>query len=178
VSDSPDPRRHEAESDPFEHEPFEAERVADDPIGAFADESRVSSDEDPEPAEATALSEVDVDPELRVVFWKLVLLYKITIIGATLGVLLLVFEKGPDVGPELLAGALALLGYTLYATKRSKKRIDSGEFENNGSDGAGGGEDTAGGDGAGGTATAADGGEVAVGATDDRTATDTQEGET
>jgi hypothetical protein len=137
VSDSSD--SGDSERDPFEREHFDAEAVADDPIGAFADDGTgvaddgSGADDDGTDSLATPgetdLTDVDVDPELRVLFWKLVLLYKVTIIGATLGLLLLVFEKGPGVGPELLGGSLVLLGYTLYRTKRGKERIDAGEFD-------------------------------------------------
>lgn len=71
----------------------------------------------------------DVDPKLRALFWKLVLLYKVSILGTSLGVLLLIFDAGPNVGFELLAGGLVLLGYTLYQSKRAKERIDAGEFD-------------------------------------------------
>jgi hypothetical protein len=74
------------------------------------------------------LADTEVDPELRTMFWKLVVLYKLAIIGTTLGVLLLVFDRGPAVGPELLGGSVVLLAYTLYLTKRGKERIDAGEF--------------------------------------------------
>lgn len=73
-------------------------------------------------------TDADVDPELRTLFWKLVLLYKLTVFGGTLGALLLVFDRGPNVGLELFGGAVVLLGYTLYRTGQAKTRIDAGEF--------------------------------------------------
>ena len=73
-------------------------------------------------------TDADVDPELRALFWKLMLLYKLTVFGGTLGALLLVFDRGPNVGLELFGGAFVLFGYTLYRTGRAKTRIDTGEF--------------------------------------------------
>jgi hypothetical protein len=121
----------DTESEPFEREPFDAERVADDPVGAFGDDDQDAGTrpDTPEDTPASALENADVDTGLRVLFWKLVLLYKVSIIGGSLGVLLLVFDQGPDVGLELVAGGLVLLGYSLYATKRGKKRIEAGEFD-------------------------------------------------
>jgi hypothetical protein len=89
---------------------------APDPESSIPD---VTPDTDPE----------DVDTGLRIMFWRLVFLYKFAIIGTTLGVLLLVFERGPDVGLPLLVGGLVLFAYTLYQTKRGKERLDAGEFD-------------------------------------------------
>jgi hypothetical protein len=71
----------------------------------------------------------DVDSGLRLLFWRLVLLYKFAVLGTTLGVLLLVFEAGPDIGVPLLVGSLVLFAYTVLQTKRGKERIDAGEFD-------------------------------------------------
>jgi len=124
----------EDNSEPFEREPFDAERVADDPVGAFADDSEETANT-PGTTASRALENAEVNPELRVLFWKLVLLYKLTVIGGSLGVLFLLFDKGPDVGLELFAGSLVLLVYSLYVTKQSKERIDAGEFDSDDSDG-------------------------------------------
>lgn len=74
------------------------------------------------------LDAAEADTELKVLFGRLVLLYKVSMLGTTLGALLVVFDRGPDVGVELLAGGLLLLAYTLYETKRGKDRVESGEF--------------------------------------------------
>jgi hypothetical protein len=132
VSNSSDPGEDDGE--PFEREPFDAERVADDPIEAFADDSE-NTESPPGTTASRALENAEVNPELRVLFWKLVLLYKVTVIGGSLGVLFLIFDKGPDVGLELFAGSLALLVYSLYVTKQSKERIDAGEFDSDDSAG-------------------------------------------
>jgi len=129
------------DSDAFE-EPFERER--------FEHESPEDVPAPDEPGPSTDPADGSVDPELRVLFWKLVLLYKVAILGGTLGVLLVVFDQGPAVGPELLAGAALLFGYALYATRRGKERVDAGEFDDESPDtdagdgavGAGGGDGT------------------------------------
>jgi len=87
----------------------------------------VSAPEPPSPD----IDAADVDTGLRVLFWKLVFLYKFSILGTSLGILLLVFEPGSGAGPPLLVGGLALLGYTLYQTRRGKQRLDAGEFDSN-----------------------------------------------
>jgi len=86
VNTSSDPGGSEGE--PFEREPVDAERGTGDPGEAFADGDREtgSGPDTPGTTPPTALENVEVDPELRVLFWKLVLLYKISIIGGTLGV--------------------------------------------------------------------------------------------
>lgn len=81
-----------------------------------------------QPDTGTRLTERSVDPELGRLFWKLVFLYKLTILGGTLGVLLVAFEPGPAIGPELVGGAVVLLVYTLYLTRQTRRRIDAGEF--------------------------------------------------
>jgi hypothetical protein len=80
------------------------------------------------PDTGTRSTERSVDPELGRLFWKLVGLYKVTLLGGTLGVLLVVFEPGPAIGPELVGGAVVLLVYTLYLTRQTRRRIDAGEF--------------------------------------------------
>jgi hypothetical protein len=133
VSDSSDDAGSDSEQ-PFERDRFDVERVADDPIDAFLDDPvDAALDDDPagelaDPGLSTPGADVDIDAGLLRMFWKLVLLYKFSLIGTTLGALLVAFEQGPNVGPELLAGGLAVLGYSLYLTRRAKARIDAGEF--------------------------------------------------
>lgn len=70
-----------------------------------------------------------VDPEFRLLFWKLVLVYKVAIIGLTLGLLLVGFGERPDMGRPLAAGGAALFVYGLYLTRRGKARLDAGEYD-------------------------------------------------
>jgi hypothetical protein len=125
VSDSSDDAGENSE-ERFERDRFDVERVADDPVGAFFDDE--PTEESADTAPTTVGADVDIDPDLSQMFWKLVLLYNFSVIGTTLGVLLLVFDKGPNVGPELLASGLVLLGYSVFRTRRAKARIDAGEF--------------------------------------------------
>lgn len=87
-----------------------------------------------QPDTGTKLAEQSADPELGRLFWKLVFLYKIAILGGTLGVLLVVFEPGPPIGPQLVGGAVVLLVYTLYLTGQTRQRIDAGEFHDDQTD--------------------------------------------
>jgi len=136
VSDSSDDAGSERER-PFEREPVDVERVDDDPIDAFLDDPvDTALDDDPagelaDPGLSSPGADVDIDSGLSQLFWKLVLLYKLSVIGTSLGAMLVVFDRGPSVGPELLAGGLVLLGYSLYLTRRGKARIDAGEFHDN-----------------------------------------------
>ena len=71
----------------------------------------------------------DVDPEFKVLFWKLVLLYKLGIIGLALGTLLTVFGSHPTRGPALAIGGAGLVVYAMVLTRRGKARLDAGEFD-------------------------------------------------
>lgn len=71
----------------------------------------------------------DVDPEFKALFWKLVVLYKVGIVGLTLGVLLAVTGTFPTRGSILAAGAVAVLLYAVARTRRGKARLDAGEFD-------------------------------------------------
>jgi hypothetical protein len=71
----------------------------------------------------------DVDPAFKTLFWKLVFMYKLAIIGLTLGLLLSVFGSHPTRGPALAVGGAVLLLYALGQTYRGKARLDAGEFD-------------------------------------------------
>lgn len=71
----------------------------------------------------------DVDPAFKALFWKLVVLYKVGIIGLTLGVLLAVTGTFPTRGTILAVGGVVLLAYALVRTRRGKHRLDAGEFD-------------------------------------------------
>jgi len=70
-----------------------------------------------------------VDPAFKTLFWKLVLTYKLAIIGLTLGILLSVFGSHPTRGPALAVGGAVLLLYAMVQTYRGKARVDAGEFD-------------------------------------------------
>lgn len=115
--------------------PFDSDEADDDPLEPFdleTTEPSVPTPEDPTPSApepSTPSGDGTVDPALKTLFWKLVLLYKASILGTTLGALLVGFGVSVRHGAPLLAGSLVLLAYTLYLTKRSKARIDAGEFD-------------------------------------------------
>jgi hypothetical protein len=71
----------------------------------------------------------DVDPGVRRLFWKLIALYKVAILGFVLGVLFWVFGSHPTRGPALVVGGTVLFVYALVLTRRGKARLDDGEFE-------------------------------------------------
>lgn len=112
-----------------------AETTANAATAPEIDQPSVPSPTDADGPEDDLPSSTEVDTGLRTMFWKLVFLYKFALLGLTLGALLLVFDAGPDVGAELLAGSLALFGYTIYRTKRGKERVEAGEFDDEKSEG-------------------------------------------
>jgi hypothetical protein len=69
------------------------------------------------------------DPAFRQLFWKLVLLYKLGIIGLSLGTLVVLFDAHPTAGPVLLLGGVVFSIHALYLTRRGKARLDAGEFD-------------------------------------------------
>lgn len=69
------------------------------------------------------------DPEFKTLFWKLVLLYKLGIIGLSLGALVVVFDANPTAGPVLLVGGAAFTIHALSLTRRGKARLNAGEFD-------------------------------------------------
>ena len=150
--------------DPLDPEQFEPDPAEEQDLGPDAPEPSIPSVD----TDASA-----ADPALRAMFWKLVLLYKIAILGVTIGVLLVAFDTRAGAGIRLLAGAVLLLGYTLYRTYRNKQRLDAGEFHD--TDG-GPAEDTATDDGSADDTTAADGATDSTatddGSTDGTTAAD------
>lgn len=84
----------------------------------------------PEPGQSDEPGDDESVPTgVKVVFWRLVFLYKFAILGLTLGILLLVFDRGPDLGLELTVLGLLLLAVALLRTRRGKRRLDAGEFE-------------------------------------------------
>lgn len=114
--------------DPFDPDSSVPGHEEDDPLEQFElnpDELR------PDEPAATGRS---APPGLKKLFWKLVLLYKVALIGVTLGVLLVVFGVDESRGGALVLGGLALLGYALYLTKRGKTRVEDGEFDTGGTD--------------------------------------------
>ncbi len=71
----------------------------------------------------------DVDPKLKALFWKLVLLYKLGLIGLTVGAVLVYLGDYPTRGPLLVAGSVALILYAMVQTRQGKARLDAGEFD-------------------------------------------------
>lgn len=115
--------------------PFDSDDADDDPLEPFdleTTEPSVPSPDDPTPSPpepSTPSGDGTVDPALKTLFWKLVLLYKASLLGTTLGALLVVFDVSVRHGAPLLVGSLVLLGYTLYLTKRGQERAEAGEFD-------------------------------------------------
>ncbi|MXR50100.1 hypothetical protein GRX03_00555 [Halovenus sp. WSH3] len=132
-------------SDPFDGDPdefFEPEESEteygeeqldpDDPSAPYQEGTFDTSPSVPEPPEPEDLSDVsydDVDPELRRLFWRLVLVVKFSLISLTLGALFLTLGDRPTLGTELLAFGGVLVAYGAYRYRTSKARIESEEFE-------------------------------------------------
>jgi len=85
--------------------------------------------EAPSPADPSEVDYSDIDPELRQLFWKLVLVVKVALISLTLGTLFLTLGDSPRLGTQLLAFGAILISYGVYQYRKSKTRIDSDEFD-------------------------------------------------
>lgn len=115
--------------------PFDSDDADDDPLEPFdleTTEPSVPSPDDPTPSApepSTPSGDGTVDPTLKTLFWKLVLLYKASLLGVTLGALLVGFGVSVKHGAPLLVGSLVLLGYTIYLTIRTQRRVEAGEFD-------------------------------------------------
>lgn len=81
-----------------------------------------------EPAvEAETEGAADVPAELRRAFWFLVVVFNGALLGVGLGLLLLVFERGPDLGVELLGAGLLLGAYGYFRYRYVRRRLGSDE---------------------------------------------------
>lgn len=93
--------------------------------------------EAPTPDDPTDVDYTDVDPELRQLFWKLVLVVKFSLISLTLGALFLTLGNNQSLGVQFLAFGALLISYGAYQYRKSKARIDSEEFDSVQSDAEG-----------------------------------------
>lgn len=85
--------------------------------------------EAPAPDDPTDVDYGDVDPELRQLFWKLVLVVKFALISLTLGALFLTLGDDFSLGVQFLAFGVVLISYGAYQYRKSKARIDAEEFD-------------------------------------------------
>lgn len=67
--------------------------------------------------------DVDVDGRVHTLFWSMVVVIKLALLATSLGLLMIAFDRYPDVGWQLLAAGLVLAGYGLYRFRRSKRRV-------------------------------------------------------
>lgn len=131
-------------SDPFDKDPDDvlepdnpASRYGEDvlkpdnPASPYEEGKFDTAPDPPEPPGSDTAIEADysdVDPEVRKLFWKLVLGIKFALLALTLGVLFVVFGERTSLGGQLLAFGLLLAGYVAYQYRESKARLDSEEF--------------------------------------------------
>jgi hypothetical protein len=123
--------------DVFEPEESETEYGADqfdtsDPAASYEEgtfDTSPSVPEAPTPENPTDVDYSDVDPELRTLFWKLVVVVKLTLLTLTLGVLLITLGDSPSLGWQLLAAGAVLIFYGVYQYRQSKARIDDEDFD-------------------------------------------------
>lgn len=139
VTDPPeqDPDARRADQTPFGPDQHESEQEANphepDPGRHEPDEPSLGPDPPSSPAESllatgTTDDAPGVSASLRAMFWKLVILYKIAILGLTLGILLVVTDTYATMGARVLGGSILLLAYALYRTRRNKQRLAKGAF--------------------------------------------------
>lgn len=132
-------------SDPFDKDPDDvlepdnsASRYGEDtlepdnPASLYEEGKFDTAPDPPEPPGSDTAIEADysdVDPEVRKLFWKLVLGIKFALLALTLGALFVVFGENTTLGGQLLAFGLLLTGYVAYQYRESKSRLDSGDDE-------------------------------------------------
>lgn len=63
----------------------------------------------------------DADPEVSALFWKLVLVFNVAVMGVSLGLMFGVFRNNWELGSQLLAGGLILGGYGFYRYRRFQR---------------------------------------------------------
>lgn len=118
-------------SDPFDKDPDDL-LEPDNPASEYEEgtfDTTPAAPEAPSPSSPTEIEYDEVDPELRKIFWKLVLVIKFTLISLTLGVLFLALGDRPTLGTQLLAFSAVLIVYGSYRYRQSKERIESEDFE-------------------------------------------------
>lgn len=71
----------------------------------------------------------DVDGDLRTSFWALVLVFNVSLFAMSLGVMLVVFDANQRLGAQLFLAGLVVTLYGLYRYRKTKRRIDRGEYD-------------------------------------------------
>lgn len=77
--------------------------------------------------------DVEVDGRIHTLFWSMVVVVKFALLATSLGLLMIAFDRYPDLGWQLLAAGLVLAGYGVYRFRRSKRRVS--EIVHSGDDG-------------------------------------------
>jgi hypothetical protein len=73
----------------------------------------------PEPPEPDG----DTHPRVQMLFWALVVVFNVAVLGVGVGLLLIVFDGNLTLGGQVLAGGLVLLGYGLYRYRDAKREV-------------------------------------------------------
>lgn len=71
------------------------------------------------------IPEPDEDTPARVplLFWRVVVVFNLAILAIALGALMLVFDRRPTLGGQILVLGFVLLGYGLYRYRGAKREI-------------------------------------------------------
>jgi hypothetical protein len=67
--------------------------------------------------------ESEVDPELRVRFWGLVLVFNVALLAVALGAMFIAFEGNFELGGQLLLGGGLLGAYGFYRYRSTKTKL-------------------------------------------------------
>jgi len=120
------------EPDDAETKYSEQQLTPDDPAAPYKEgtfDTSPSVPEAPAPDDSTDIDYTDIDPELRRLFWKLVLVVKFGLLSLTLGALFATLGDSPFLGAQLLAVGAVLFSYGGYRYRKSKARISSEESD-------------------------------------------------
>ncbi|MFW5973885.1 MAG: DUF7322 domain-containing protein [Natrialbaceae archaeon] len=120
-------------SDPFDRDPDEEAEEGDSEsyYGMDAIEIDPTAIDPPEasiPDSTAEFGQGDVDPEVRTLFWKVVIALKFTLLALTVGILLFVSGENVVLGRRVMVLGLVLAGYTAYQYRTNKRQLDEGEY--------------------------------------------------
>lgn len=71
----------------------------------------------------------DVDSDLQTAFWALVLVFNVSIFAMSLGAMLVIFDANRRLGAQVFLAGLVVTLYGLYRYRKTKRRIDDGEYD-------------------------------------------------
>ena len=123
---------HDASDSSHPHEPSEPDLPGEDNPGErliSKYDPTIDVDDDPGEEHIPDSDEVDVPQETARLFWYLVAVFNVALMGLAVGILLIVFQNRWALGGQITIGGAVLLAYGYY---RYRKHARSEAAEQNG----------------------------------------------